>query len=556
MPAPSLENRSAFKNYIRHFKSKFTSQIQDITLSQFENVLSTRASDVGDVPVKFIVFDNYDTIDVTSLRDNNNYVYLPGLPGDSINFTIDNNNVNLTIVGESSGVEYDDITYTVNQNIDLSDANDTRIAVKGLGGALIQLTTVNSPNYTITSSSATVDENGSVIFTINTNNVPDGTDLYWSLGAVSGSVTTGDFTGATDGTVTINSNTGSVTVSLNPDETTEGVEEFLLALRLNSITGQIVATSSAITINDTSLTPIYTASASPSSIAETETVTITVNTQHVADGTTLAYAVSPANEVDTASGTFAVNNNTGSFTLTAPQDLDVESDETITVTITEAAGGSSVASTTFVITDVAFTATATASTSLIIESATLTVTVNTTGVPDGTVLSVSHTGGATVSTFPLSDVTGGGNITINNNTATSSAITIVRDGRTEGTETFKFEIWNAKNQKIAETSDITIVDSSYTGKNFDNKTFGPISVQRDYGSAAAASDWYSICNIDSIPDGSEIAVFIDGSGSMSQSTVQASLDLLQQKLQPRNITITTVTNSAEDWITPFDTNTI
>ena len=153
-------------------------------------------------------------------------------------------------------------------------------------------------------------------------------------------------------------------------------------------------------------------------------------------------------------------------------------------------------------------------------------------------------------------VTGGGNITINNNTGTSSTFTVVRDGLTEGTETFKFEIRNAKGQKIAETSDITIVDSSYTGKNFANKTFGPISVNRDGGNAAAASDWYAICDIDSIPDGSEIAVFIDGSGSMTQATVQASLDLLQQRLQARNITITTVTNTAEDWITPFDTNTI
>lgn len=547
MPAPTIQNRSAFKNYIRHFKNKFTSQIQDVTLSQFENVLSYRASDVGDVPVKFIVFDSYDTIDVTSLRDNNNYVYLPGLPGDRINFTIDNNTVDLTIVGESGGVEYEGTTYTVNQNIDLGDANNTRIAVKGLGGALLQLTTVTSPNYTITASSASVDENGSVTFTITTNNVADGTDLYWTLGVVSGSVTTGDFTGATDGTVTINNNTGSVTVTLNPDETTEGVEEFLLALRLDSITGQVVATSSAITINDTSLTPIYTASASPASIAETETVTITVDTQNVEDGTTLAYSVSPSLEVSTATGTFTVNNNTGSFTLTAPQDLDVESDETITVTITE--GGSSVASTTFVITDVAFTVTAVASTSLIIESADLTVTVNTTGVPDGTVLSVSNTAGG-------SDVTGGGNITINNNTGTSSNFTIVRDGLTEGAETFKFEIANAKGQKVAETSDITIVDSSYTGKNFDNKTFGPISVNRDGGNSAAASDWYAICGLDNIPDGSEIAVFIDGSGSMTQATVQASLDLLLSKLQPRNITITTVTNSSEDWITPFDTGTI
>jgi len=38
---------------------------------------------------------------------------------------------------------------------------------------------------------------------------------------------------------------------------------------------------------------------------------------------------------------------------------------------------------------------------------------------------------------------------------------------------------------------------------------------------------------------------------MTQANVQASYDLLVSKLAARNITITTVTNSNEDWITPF-----
>ena len=88
------------------------------------------------------------------------------------------------------------------------------------------------------------------------------------------------------------------------------------------------------------------------------------------------------------------------------------------------------------------------------------------------------------------------------------------------------------------------------------KHFGPISVNRDSGNVASLSEWYDICNIDSIPDGSEIAIFIDNSGSMTTSTVQASYDKLIQRLNARNITVVTVTNGSEDWITPFDTNTI
>ena len=82
-------------------------------------------------------------------------------------------------------------------------------------------------------------------------------------------------------------------------------------------------------------------------------------------------------------------------------------------------------------------------------------------------------------------------------------------------------------------------------------TFGPVIVNRDNGNAANATDWYKICNIDDLPEGSSIALFIDNSGSMTMSTIQASYDAFVAKLNEKNITITTVTNSNEDWITPF-----
>ena len=82
-------------------------------------------------------------------------------------------------------------------------------------------------------------------------------------------------------------------------------------------------------------------------------------------------------------------------------------------------------------------------------------------------------------------------------------------------------------------------------------TFGPVQVNRDNGNAANITDWYKICNIDDIPDGSSIALFIDTSGSMTQGTIQASYDAFLAKLNERNITITSVASSNEDWITPF-----
>lgn len=58
---------------------------------------------------------------------------------------------------------------------------------------------------------------------------------------------------------------------------------------------------------------------------------------------------------------------------------------------------------------------------------------------------------------------------------------------------------------------------------------------------------------DLLPDGSKIALFVDNSGSMTTSTVQASYDLFIQKINVKNMDIIVVTNGNEDWISPFNT---
>ena len=96
------------------------------------------------------------------------------------------------------------------------------------------------------------------------------------------------------------------------------------------------------------------------------------------------------------------------------------------------------------------------------------------------------------------------------------------------------------------------LDTSKTpGSQADGLTFGPVIVNRDDGTTADATDLYKICNLDDLPEGSSIALFIDTSGSMTLQTVRASYDLLVEKLNAKGITITTVTNNQEDWITPF-----
>lgn len=86
----------------------------------------------------------------------------------------------------------------------------------------------------------------------------------------------------------------------------------------------------------------------------------------------------------------------------------------------------------------------------------------------------------------------------------------------------------------------------------DPLAYGPIPVNRDNGQPSQASDWYTICNLDELPDGSNFALWIDNSGSMTTATVQASVDLLNAKIALRGITYALQTDSGENWVLPFN----
>ena len=540
---PTSQNKETFKNYLRENKNVFSSNILSARFEEITPLLNAYHNSLtSGTLLNMILFDYGDTVNITNSTD---IIYLPGLENDVVNLT--NGSSTKAVKIKSNGVEVDSNTYGLGQYFTIGTK---KYIVWGLGGAL--LSGSSGPSYTVTQSVTSANEGSVVTFTVNTVNVADSTTLYWTLGGVSGTVTSNDFTTNTSGTVTISSDTGTVQVTIKNDLTTEGSEQFVLQLRTDSTSGTVVATSSTVTINDTSLTPAYSVSLSPTTVAEGATVMATVTTQNIPDGTTLNYNISPTTEVNPHNGVFNITNNTGSFSFVAKRDADVESNETITVNVRDSSN-TVVATGTFVITDVPFTITPSLSATVILEGSTITVTLNTTGIPDGTNLTLRPIK-LDGNTSPDFDVTAR-TVSVNNNVA-SFPFAVKTDGLTEGTEKIKFKIENSEGDKISETGEVTIVDSSFTGKNFANKTFGPISVNRDGGSTSNISEWYDICNIDSIPDGSEIAIFIDNSGSMTTATVQASYNRLIQRLNARNITVATVTNSNEDWITPFDTNTI
>lgn len=120
---------------------------------------------------------------------------------------------------------------------------------------------ITDPNqtitYAVTPAASSVNEGSSLTFNVATTGVANATVLYWRLNFptdVAKPASSADFA-VLNGTVTINSNAGSFSVTPVADNLTEGPELFSVTIRTGSANGTIVATSSTVTINDTSITP-------------------------------------------------------------------------------------------------------------------------------------------------------------------------------------------------------------------------------------------------------------------------------------------------------------
>jgi len=75
-------------------------------------------------------------------------------------------------------------------------------------------------------------------------------------------------------------------------------------------------------------------------------------------------------------------------------------------------------------------------------------------------------------------------------------------------------------------------------------------VNRDDGNVVNRSDWFGIVGLQTGVD-TRIGLFVDVSGSMTLSTVQASYNKFLSDCSTAGIEINPQTNSAEDWLEPF-----
>lgn len=120
----------------------------------------------------------------------------------------------------------------------------------GYGGGRAGMT----PVYILTAGADNIDEGSTLTFTVTGANIPNGWTYNWVINNIT---TTNSRFSAVSGTVTIINNTGTFTVSPIADSTTEGATTFSVYLTDNN--SNVLAVSSAITVNDTSLSaPTYT----------------------------------------------------------------------------------------------------------------------------------------------------------------------------------------------------------------------------------------------------------------------------------------------------------
>ena len=159
-------------------------------------------------------------------------------------FTITNNTGAFSVTAATDSVTDPAETFTA--SVRTGSTSGTVVAT----ASQVTITDVVVPSYSVSPSTTSVTEGANVVFNVSTQNVANGTTLFYSL---SGSATAADFTPPSlTGSFGITSNAGSFTITLVSDGVSDTGETFIASVRTGSITGTVVATASQVTISDPS----------------------------------------------------------------------------------------------------------------------------------------------------------------------------------------------------------------------------------------------------------------------------------------------------------------
>jgi hypothetical protein len=387
--------------------------------------------------------------------------------------------------------------------------------------------------YSITPSSTSVNEDATLIFTVNTTNIEWGTSINYSIsGITSADISDGKLSGTT--TIFQNGLNGLATVVINiaADKLTEGNET--LILNVGS------ATASAV-INDTSGTATYSLSASSVSVDEGSTATFTLITTGVASGTSISYTISGSinPQADTSFGALTVYSNGVSTTISGNAIVNASGVATISVTLlndnlsegtetlTITAGGATAST---VVNDTSKSTASyalSAGSTIYNEGSIATFTLKTTNLASGT--SVPFT----LSGISAADISGGalsGNAIVNSSGVATIYVSLLNDNLAEDLETLTVTAGSA-------TASTVINDTS---KGTTNYSISAASATVDEGSIAAftftASNFtgggvfipYTISGINAadVSDGALSGVAFISSNGTSSGTATISIPIL------------------------------
>ena len=345
--------------------------------------------------------------------------------------------------------------------------------------------TPTTPSYVLTPDKTVYNEGETMSTIVTTTNVALGTTLYFGLEATSGTLTQSDVSGLF-GSGTVAAGGGSVgfafAINLLEDTTTEGVDKIVIKLydQAYPFTGAtLLATSTEITINDTSTTPgspTYTLSANTNPIDEGEFLSISVVTTNVTANTTLYWEFSGTN---IGSGDFDNGilegdvvipaSGSQSFGTTIKEDTLTEGNETLAVKLySDSARTTQVGNTLSVtINDTSLSATPTYSLSTTAskfkEGDSFTTTVSTTNVADATTL-YWRLEGIDANDLSAGNIEGFGIIA--NNTF-NFLHALANDLADEGDENLQIKLFtdSARTTQVGNTLAVLIKDTSQVGFN-------------------------------------------------------------------------------------------
>ena len=367
------------------------------------------------------------------------------------------------------------ITDSSVNNLALANVNVDYVEFSPFVQPFVEPPVVVLQSAVVTPSTFTPSEGTTITFNVVGTNTPNGT-YYYTIeeDITTGAITSADFTGGSlSGTFSISGNSGSFPLTVSSDLLTEGNEEFIVYVRKDSISGQILGNSGNITISDTSITPVFTVT--PTSINEGGSGTFTVANVGP-DGTyywTILNNTSSDSDFSAASGSFLVSgstggidNGTGSFSVTAIKELLTEGSENFQVLVRSGGpfGPGVIISNFVTIVDVSLTPTVTPAASSMNEGASLSFTAANLG-PNGTYFwSINH-GTTAAADFSAENgsftIAGGG--AQDNGTGTFS-VTTLNDFVTEGSQSFTVSVrsGSVSGTVLATTSSVTINDTSTT----------------------------------------------------------------------------------------------